>query len=831
MGSLLSDIRYAVRSLRRRPLLTLAAVTSLALGIGVNTSIFSLVDRMVLRKLAVPAPNDIVLLSAPGRKPGGTTSGDSGLPDQVFSLPLFRDLERLSGTGLSRIVAHRDIDVSLGSRGTSAPAHGLIVSGSYFSVLNVGAAVGRVLISDDDRVPGAHPVVVLAHHYWTTRFGSDRQVVGESLAVNGRPFTIVGVAAPGFTGTTLMDRPDVFVPLSMAQEVAAGGKTRRDHWLYLFARLQPGFTRAHAQQAINGPFTQLIRGIEFDELRSGLTEQERPAFLQRQLFLVDGSRSRQQHPDQVQQMLALVMAVTALVLLIACANVANLLMARAVDRASEIAIRTSMGASRSVLVRLLLIEAVLLGAAGSFGSLLVAFGTSRALLEMMPAADAVPLQFELNRSVLLFAMLAGMVTSTVFGLYPAVYGVQRTTVSPLQGTRASATRGATRFRTSLATAQIALATALLATAALFAASLGNVASTSVGLDRTGLVAFRVAAHLNGYDQARTRDVFDRLIAGLRELPGVSDATATSIPVLADEGWNQKVTVEGAEGATIGEVSTARIDTDYFTALRVPILVGREFRWSDSSDSPRVAIVNRAFVSTFNLDREAVGRRLALGAGERRVSDIEIVGIVENAKYSNVRDEPPPQLYLPYRQSPVGPMTFYARATSDVDQVKAAVPALLARLDPNLPADHLQTLDEQIWENVTRDRVMAGLSSWFAFLAALLAGVGLYGLLAFTVAQRMKEFGIRMALGATPRDVAVIVGRHVGRMALVGTPIGIAAAVALARLGESLLYGVSGHVPLLISGAAAGMLIIMMLAAAVPARRAMTVAPSAALHTE
>jgi predicted permease len=833
MGSWLADLRYAVRSLRRRPLLTLAAVTSLSLGIGVNTSIFSMFDRMVLSKLAVPAPDELVLLSAPGRKPGATTSGDSGRGEQVFSYPLFRDLEAWTGTGLSRVVAHRDIEVSLAFKGQSALGEGLIVSGGYFPVLRVGAAIGRVLTPQDDRVPGNHPVAVLAHHYWTSRFGADPRVVGESLAINGQPYTIIGVAQAGFTGTTLMDRPDVFVPLAMAPQLGRGGVTRRDHWLYLFARLQPGFTAAQAQQAINGPFSALIRGPEFDELRSGLTEAERPAFLQRRLLLVDGSRSRQQARDEVQRLLSLVLTVTALVLLIACANIANLLMARAIDRRTELAIRTAMGAPRRALVRLLLLEAVLLGIAGGAGALIVGMGTTRALLGMMPSADVAPLQFELTGPVVLFAMLLGVGASVLFGLYPAFHGVGGRRAPSLQGTRASASPAAARFRTSLATAQIALATALLATAALFASSLGRIERTNVGIDRHGVVAFRVAPHLNGYDQPRTRALFDRVIAELRAMPGVVDATATSISVLADEGWNQNVTVAGVGQTSdaLGVVSTARIESDYFRTLGIPLREGREFASYDTGDAPRVAIVNRAFVRKFALGHDAIGHRLALGAGERRVADIEIVGVVEDAKYSNLRDEPPAQLYLPYRQSPVGPMTFYARAGVDAGTIRAAVPALLARLDPNLAADHLQTLDEQVWENVTRERILAALSSAFAMLAVLLAGVGLYAVLAFIVAQRLKEFGIRMALGAAPRDVASLIARRVGRMALIGTPVGMAAAVGLARAGESLLFGVAGDVPLLIGGAAAAMLAIVALAAAIPGRRAMTVLPVAALRTD
>ena len=833
MGALFQDVRYALRSLRRRPLLAAAAIASLALGIGVNTAIFSVFDRMVLRKLSVPAPDQIVLLSSPGRKPGGTSSSGSGRGDQAFSYPLFRDLEELPGVGLSRVVAHRDIDVNLGYRGRSSTGTGLLVSGGYFQVLGVSAAAGRLLTPEDDRVLDGHPVAVLAHDYWTTTFGADPRILGESIAINGRPYTIIGIGPRGFTGTTLMDRPDVFVPMAMAGHLGVGGVTRRDHWLYLFARLQPGVTRQEAQQRINGPFTALIRGVEFEELRSGLSDAERPAFLNRQMVLLDGSRSRQQAPDETRRLLSLLLVVTGLVLLIACANVANLMMTRATDRGAEIAIRLSIGASRGRLVRLLLVEAVLLGIAGGAAALGVAAGTHTALLSMMPVSDVAPLRFDFNLNILLFAGLLGIFTSLVFGLYGALHGVSaREGGSLQQATRYSATRNATRFRTSLATVQIGLATALLATAALFAGSLTNLSRADVGLDRQGVIAFRIAPHLNGYDAARARTAFDRLMTDLRATPGVTAASATSIPVLADEGWNQRVTVEGIRGGSDAEtqVSTARIDTAYFQTLRIPLLAGREFTQFDTADAPRVAVVNRAFVRRLALGSEAVGRRFSLGVG-KRPRDIEIVGVVEDSRYSTVRDEPPPQLFLPYRQAPGGPMTFYARATTDVKQLQATVPALVARIDPDLPVDHLRTLDDQIWENVAPDRVLTALSTSFALLAAVLAAIGLYAVLAFTVAQRLKEFGIRMALGAGPRDVRAMIARHVGRMAMIGTPIGVVAAIGLSRLAAALLYGVSGDIPLLIGGAAASMLVIVIGAAAVPIRRAMRVEPIVALRIE
>jgi predicted permease len=833
MGALLTDIRHAARSLRRHPLISAAAVLSLALGIGVNSAIFSVFDRLMLRTLAVPAPEEIVLVTSPGRKPGGASTGDSGDSSQVFSYPLFRDLERLENTTLSRIAAHRDFDANLASRGQTTRGEGLLVSGAYFQVLGVAPALGRLLTPDDDHGDGAS-VVVLADRYWKTHFGADASVIGQALVLNGESLTVVGVAPSGFAGTTTMDVADVFVPLALARRLHAGNVDRTSHWLYLFARLNRGATREQAQTALNGPFAALIRDVEWPALGGELTDRERPGFLARRIVLQDGSRGRQRARDQVSVVMVLLFSVTGLVLLIACANVANLLMTRAAERAPEIGVRLSIGASSARVVRLLLIEAVLLGGLGALSALAVAQGTSAALLGLMPAGDATVLRFELDRSMLIFTGLLGLGTGIVFGIFPAVYSIRsQSGGSRLRTRQASASRGAARFRTSLATAQIALATALLATAGLFVTSLNHLSRTDLGIERVGLVAFRLSPSLNGYSTEQARTLFERVSAAARTMPGVTSVTASAIPLLDDDGWDQKITVDDLAGGsgTAGTVNATRTDIDYFGTLGIELLSGRDFARTDADDAPKVAIVNRAFVKKFNLGTAALGHRLALGASERTIPDIEIVGVAADAKYSRVRDEPPPQLFMPYRQGPVRALTFYVRTTPDVRPVLAAIPSVVQRLDPNLPVEDLRTIDDQIWENLTRDRVLATLSSSFAALAALLAAIGLYAVLTYTVAQRFREFGIRLAIGATPSDVRRLIVVQVGRMAAIGTVIGLVAAVGLGHLGESLLFELQGNDPALIAGAAVAMGAIALAAGVLPARRALRVEPIAALRIE
>jgi predicted permease len=830
MGFLFRDVRHAVRSLRRRPLLTAAAVISLALGIGVNSAIFSAFDHLVLRKLPVPSPEQIVILRSPGRKPGSTTAGDSGGNDQVFSYPLFRDLQQVKTSRLSPIAAHRDFAANISHDGQTSRREGLLVSGSYFPVLRITPALGRLLAETDDRAPGAHPVAVLTHRYWSTEFGSDPRVIGRPLTVNGEPLTIVGVANDGFTGTTTMDVPDIFVPIAMAERLRARGVTRRDHWLYLFARLAPGATPAQAEAELRVPFTTLIRGPEFSEMRRSLRDDEREPFLARQLLLESGAHGRQQSPEQVRLMMAMLFSVTGLVLLIACANVANLLMARVTDRAGELSIRLSLGASASGLIRLLVIESLVLGLSGAIGGLAVGRVTAGLLLGMLPADDITALQFQMNSRMLLFTGLLGAATGLLFGVAPAIHGLRSRALK--QGTQASASRGTTRFRTGLATAQIALATALLATAALFATSLANITRVELGLQREGVITFRLSPQLAGYTADRARALFEATADRLRNTPGVTAVTAATIPVLAGEGWRQRVSLVGADGSEIaaGDVSTSRTDADYLHTLGIPLLAGREFTRRDDATAPLVAIVNRAFAKRFGLGDQAVGRRIRFGSGDR-ATDIGIVGIAGDAKYSNVRDDAPPQLLLPYRQAPIGPLTFYVRAIGDLRPVIAAIPETVARLDRTIPVEQLRTLDAQVWENVTRDRLLATLSSSVAALASLLAGVGLYAVLAYMVGQRLREFGIRMAVGAGPRDVARLVATQVVAMAATGSVIGVVAALGLARLGRSMLYGLDPTAVAPLGAAAAAMVVVAIAAAAVPARRAMRVEPTTALRVD
>ena len=839
--NLWQDVRHALRGLARRPLVSGVAVVSLALGIGVNSAIFSAFERLMLRRLPVPAADELVDLRVSGPRPGNRSSGDGGGLDSIVSYPLFRDLERAADLGFDTLMAHRDFGASVSFAGQSSAAEGILVSGSYFSTLRLNPARGRLLGPADDRIEGAHPVVVLSHAFWSTRFGADGSAVGSAIVVNGEPMTVVGVAPEGFTGTTTLDAPDIFVPLAMARTARLhadwdGFNARNDHWLYVSGRLAAGMSRQRAEQLTNTRFAVLTLDVEFPLVRSGLGTNGRTEFLARRVILDEGARGRNAGRDEARLVLIVLFAVTFLVLAIAAANVANLLLARGADRGPEISVRLSLGASSGQLVRLLLIEAVALGTLGGIGAVGVAQATLTGLLTMLPSSDGATLNFQVNAPVLLFSVSVGVLTGLVFGLVPALHSVRASVAAGLQAQpgRASASPGARRLRTSLATAQIALATALLAQSGLFLTSLVNISRTDTGMRRDGLVMFSLFPALNGYAPERAAVFFDRVEESLAAIPGVQSVGASTVPVLADNRRTNNVSVQRfnpPEGADT-QATYADVGPRYFSTVGLPLLQGREFTAADDTDAPKVAIVNEAFARKFNLGRAVIGARMARGEGTHRALDIEIVGLVRNAQFSELRGGPPPQFFVPYRQGPVGPLTFYVHADErDLRAVTAAIRRVVASLDPNLPVGTLSTMGDRLWEGTSRDRVLSTLSTSFAALATVLAAIGLYAVLAYGVARRLREMGIRMALGATAGQVRRLVFGHVGAMAVVGTFLGCGLAIAMGRMGESLLFGVDGVDLPVLAIAAAIVVGTAFAAGAVPARRAAAVNPADALRAE
>ena len=831
------NFRLALRTPFKSPFVTLVAILSLSLGIGANSAIFSLFDQMLMRPLPVPEPNNLVNISAPGPKPGSNSCSNAGPCDDVISYPMFRDLERVQAS-FTGIAAHRDFEANLGYKGTTLNGQGMQVSGSYFPVLGLNPALGRLLTPEDDKTVGSHFVTVLSHDYWRTRFEMNPAVLNETLIVNGQALTIVGVAPAGFRSTTLGSYPDVFVPISMRGVMQPGFKgfeNRRNYWIYTFARLKPGVSTQQAETAINGPFKAIINDVEVP-LQKGMSDETMARFKAKVITLAPGARGQSDVDNEARAPLLILFAVTATVLLIACANIANLLLARGAGRAAEMAVRLSIGANRRQLVTQLLTESVLLAALGAIGGLLVAKWTLDLIGSMVPPEAAALVAFKMDPTMMGFAALAALGTGLAFGLFPALHSTRPDLASTLknQAGQPGGAKAAARFRMTLATVQIAMSMALLVPAGLFAKSLFNVSRVDLGLRTDHLVLFNIAPELNSYSTERTRELFERVENELAAVPGVTGVVATIVPVLAGDNWNNSLTVEGFDAGPDTNTSGSfnAVGPGYFKTMGIPLMAGREFTRADAIGAPKAAIVNQALTRKFNLPANAIGKRFSAGGGPDNKLDIEIVGVAQDAKYSDVKRAVPAQYYLPYRQQErLGSAYFYVRTALPPEQLLATIPPLMKKLDPNLPISELKTMDMQIQENVFLDRLISTLSFGFAMLATILAGIGLYGVLAYTVAQRTREFGLRMALGADGGRLRGMVMTQVVKMALVGGAIGLAVAIGVGQLAKSMLFEMEGYDPMVISLSTIALAIVALGAGFVPALRASKIDPMNALRYE
>ncbi len=834
----MSPLKLSLRNLAKTPFVTVVAVLSLALGIGANAAIFSLFDQILLKPLPVREPERLVNLSAPGPKPGSQSCNQAGDCDAVFSYPMFRDLQKAKG-GFSGLAGHRAFGANLATGEKTIHGRGELVSGSYFPVLGLQPALGRLISPADDDVPGQHSVVVLSHRFWSRELGSDPDVVGKSLVVNGRSLAILGVAPEGFEGTTLGTRPDVYAPLSMRSVLESyfeekDFENRRSYWVYVFGRLAPGVSMEQAGARLNVAYGALINDVEAP-LQEGMSDETMKKFRDKEVALEDGRRGQSSMHRSARAPLNLLLAVTGIVLIIACANIANLLLARGADRAHEMAIRSSLGAARRRLLSQLLTESAMLALLGGAAGLLVARWTLAFIGTLLPADATATVHLQLSLPVVLFAAGLALGTGFLFGLYPALHATRPDLVTALKGSAGnpSGARAAARFRNALVTAQIALSMALLIAAGLFLRSLVNVSRVDLGLDQDNLVTFAISPALNGYDSDQSMALFGRAEEELAALPGVVRVSDSLVPVLGGDSWGNSVRVQGFEAGPDTDTGSRynEIGPGYFKTMGVTLLAGRELTAADTKDAPKVAVVNQAFTEKFHLNgREAVGKWMGSGRGDEL--DTQIVGLVADAKYNSVKDEIPPLYFVPYRQGRrLGFLNFYLRTRNDPRTVMQAIPAVVKRLDPNLPVEDLATLRQVARENVFADRLITTLAAAFAVLATLLAAVGLYGVLAYSVAQRTREIGVRMALGAGGQRVRRMVMRQMARMFVIGGVLGIAAALALGRAARSLLYELGGHDPTVLAGGVVVLALVALTAAYLPARRASRVDPMTALRQE
>ena len=836
MQTLMQDLRYGLRMLAKNPGFTAIVVLTLALGIGANTAIFSLMNQILLRQLPVQNPNELVVLHAPGPVTGHVS--DDGDETESFSYPMYKALRENSAT-VCNMLGQYTFSASISSHGQTEHGSGQLVSGNYFEALGVPPAIGRVFSLDDDRVPGGHPVVVLSHAYWTRHFAGDRSILNQSLLINNVAMTVVGVARAGFSGAQVGKSPDVFVPLMMTPQMTLGQNTLdgwNDYWLKVLARRRAGVSEPQLVASLNAAYHPLLE--EQLPKINGWNELKRQAFLNKKIILSSGSRGRMVVQRDTGGQLVTLFAMVALVLLIACTNVANLLLARGAARQREFAIREALGASRGRIIRQLLVESLLCAFVG--GSLGVVLGSwlIGVLTPIVVANEGIQgLTPHLDSTVLVFAVGTSLLSGIFFGIVPA-FRVTRSSVSETikdQGSTSSASVSHVRFRKALVAGQVAFTMLLLAGAALFVHTLWNLRNLDLGLRTENVISFSIAPALNGYSTQRSIALVDQLRARVASLPGVRSVGTAEIAALTGDDEGANITAEGGIQLPedLRDVNYVSVSSAYFSTLGIPLLSGREFTDADGATSPKIAVASEAMVKRFFPGRNPLGMHFAFGGGSKVKPDIEIVGVVKDVKQDHVRSVTPnPYVYLPYSQrSKLSGMTFYVSSIRDPLLLGPELQSQVRQLDATLPVDNVKTMERVVEEDLFPARMVAVLSATFAALAALLSALGIYGVLAYLVVQRTREIGIRMALGAKAGDVRWLIAKEVGAMVIAGVTVGVPLAYALGRLSESLLFGVkAGNPSAYLLGL--GLIAAVALAACwIPARRATQVDPLVAVRYE
>jgi predicted permease len=827
------DFRLALRGLRRSPLFATVAILSLALGIGANTAIFTLIDQILLRKLPVTAPEQLVMLYQQGSHMG------SNMGSRMHSYPMYQDVQKRAEP-LAEVLCRRLVAASVSIDHQTERIQAEMVSGNYFTMLGVKAALGRVFNSrEDDQVYQGHPVAVLGYDYWVSRFARDPRVVGKKILVNSFPMTIIGVSAAGFAGIDPAQSPQIRVPVQMKPVMVPDWTwvymdNRRARWVQVFGRLKPGYTVESAQAPLQGLFTQ-IRAYEMTlPAAKDWSAYSREQFMKGRLLVVSAAMGYSALRNDFSTALIVLMCMVGLVLLIACANVANLLIARGFMRQKEIAVRLSLGASRARLVKQLLVESLLLSFVGGVAGLALAVVLTRGLLALIPV-EGQPLLINAypDGRILGFTLGLTFITAVTFGLLPALRASRPDPWTTLKDTVGSiaGSGGSLFLRKGLVTAQVALSFLLLLGAGLFVRSLQNLKTTETGVALDNLVTFQLSPSLNGYDDPRTVHFYQELLDRLRAAPGVKSAALASVPILSGDEWDSYMSVEGhrvADGENMQAFMNS-LSPGYFETMHIPFLEGRDFTRMDVKENATVAIVNRRFAEHFFKDKSAVGKRLGWGGGPNVKLTIEIIGVVADSLYEGPREGVRRQVFVPNWGS--GSAAFYVRTTTASASAYSLVRNEVKQLDSSMPLYQMKTLERQLDETLLTDRLIALLSAGFGLLATVLASVGLYGVMAFVVARRRKELGIRLALGAQRGSVIWLVMREVMVLLSIGLAVGIPSAMALGRYVSAQLYGIQPNDPWIAGTTMAILTAVSAAAGLIPAQRASRVDPILALRYE
>jgi len=848
-GTLLRDLKYALRALRRSPGFTAIAVLTLALGIGANTAIFTLLDQILLRLLPVKNPQQLVLLSMKGRHYGNNWGGNA------ISYPMYRDF-RDHNEVFSGMFCRFPFVVSLASGAPPERVEMELVSGTYFDVLGVTPALGRLFTPDDDGDAGGHPLVVLSYDYWKTRFSGDPGVVGRTLLLDNRSMTVIGVSQAGFNGVELGTSPKLFVPIAMQHEMMPQIdndmlKDRRSRWVNAFGRLKPGVTREQAKASLQ-PFMHSMLEMEVKEAAfSRASAFDRSEFLKNIIDVLPGSQGRSYTRQALTTPLWVLMATTGFVLLIACANIANLLLARATARQKEIAVRLAIGASRSRIISQLLVETLALSTMGAIMGLFIAFWADRALMAAYIPSDSNGLQISAlpDLRILFFTLGITVLTGIAFGLVPALQTTRPDVGRTLKDQAGAVVGGSSQagLKKALVIAQVSLSLLLLIGAGLFLRTLKNLSNLGPGFPVERLISFNIDPTLVGYKTEQMKPFYQRLIDTLSATPGVQAASLAEMRILEDNEWDSSMTVEGYTATKEGEHADPymnRISPGYFATLDVPIVNGRDFTLNDDKEvlrglsekkddwSPTTVIINETFARKYFAGRNPVGLHVGFGRDPGTPTPMEVVGVIKDIKYTNLRDEVPEQAFVPYLGSHrVYGMTVWVRTVMDPARLMPILREKVRDLDPNIAVFAMRTTEVSIANSLSSERMIAGLSSVFGLLATLLAVIGLYGVMAYTVAQRTREIGIRMALGAATDNVLWLVMREGLLLVAVGVVIGVPAAIGLTRVVQSQLYGVNAHDPGTLVLATIGLAAVACAAGYIPALRASRVDPMRALRYE
>jgi predicted permease len=835
MTGLFSDVKFALRTLLRTPVFTIVAVSSLALGIGANTAIFTLMDQLMLRLLPVKEPEQLVMIWSTGPHMGNNRGS------RAASYPMYQDFQQ-KGEAFTHVFCRYYTPLSISFDTQTERVNAELVSGNYFQALGVKPAIGRVFSpQEDDQTYKGHPVVVLSHHYWVNRFAGDVGVIGKKVLVNNYPMVVVGVSAAGFSGLDPSRAPHIRLPIQMKPLMTPGWDdlgNRRSQWIQMFARMKPGYTVESARASLQPLFQQILRDEMTQAAFRTTSQYYRDLFLKRQVRMEAAANGYSQMRESYSKALIVLMCMVGLVLLIACFNVANLLIARSTARQKEIAVRLAVGASRAQLLRQLLVESLALSLAGALLGIFLSVWTIRALLSFLPADDmTLMLRAEPDLRILGFTLVLAALTGVVFGLAPAFQSTRFelwNTLKDVVGAVAG-TSGSVRLRKALVTSQVALSFLLLAGAGLFVKSLANLKNTHTGFrDIDNLVTFQVDPALNGYDLPRLRIFYKQLLERVRTVPGVKSAGYASVPLLHGWEWDSTMSVEGHQ-AKDGEDMQAfmnSISPGYWQAMGIPLHEGRDFDLRDEGDRVSVAIVNRKFARHFFGEKSPIGRHVGFGGGPESKLDIQIVGMVEDSLYEGPREGVRRQVFVPNLQFQFpASVAFYVRTSLDSETMFSALRQQVMSLDSAMPIYEMKTLENQLDETLGTERLIAALSAAFGLLATLLAAIGLYGVMAFVVSRRTKEIGVRMALGAQQRTVVWLVMREVLLLLGIGLAIGIPAAYLLGRYVSAQLYGVA---PTDIWTAVAALITLATVALAaglVPARKASGIDPIRALRYE